>query len=83
MARTTSPWHRINALDLALCVKFNRVSRYALLCWFFRIVSRLGNGVFWYSLMSVMIVVDGQAALPTVTPHDPVRAGLSGRLQIP
>ena len=67
MARTTSPWHRINALDLALCLRFNRVSRYALLCWFFRIVSRLGNGVFWYSLMSVMIVIDGMDALSTIT----------------
>lgn len=71
MERMTSSWHRINAplnaLDLALCLRFNRVSRHALLCWFFRIVSRLGNGVFWYSLMSVMLLVDGQDALPTVT----------------
>lgn len=71
MARTTSSWHRINvpfsALDLALCLKFNRVSRHALLCVFFRTISRLGNGVFWYSLMSVMVLVDGKAALATVT----------------
>lgn len=67
MERMTSSWHRINALDLALCLRFNRVSRHALLCHFFRMVSRLGNGVFWYSLMSVMLLVDGETALPTVT----------------
>lgn len=67
MERMTSSWHRINALDLALCLKCNRVSRHALLCHFFRIVSRLGNGVFWYSLMSVMLVVDGINGLSTVS----------------
>jgi undecaprenyl-diphosphatase len=77
MARTTSSWHRINApltaLDLALCLRFNRVSRHALLCHFFRIVSRLGNGVFWYSLMSVMLLIDGYAAVSTV-----IRMALAG-----
>lgn len=66
MERMMSSWRRINALDLALCLQCNRVSRYALLCFFFRIVSRLGNGVFWYSLMSVMLLVDGMQAVPTV-----------------
>ena len=70
MARMTSSWHRINvpfnALDLALCLKFNRVSRHALLCVFFRVISRLGNGALWYSLMSVMVLIDGYTALPTV-----------------
>lgn len=67
MERMTSSWHRINALDLALCLKCNRVSRHALLCHFFRIVSRLGNGVFWYSLMSVMLVVDGLDGITSVS----------------
>ena len=66
MERMTSSWHRINALDLALCLRFNRVSRHALLCQLFRLVSRLGNDVFWYSLMSVLLLVDGPQAVPTV-----------------
>lgn len=66
MAATTSYLHRINALDLALCLKCNQVSRYALLCFLFRIVSRLGNGVFWYSLMAALLVAEGWHALPTV-----------------
>ncbi|MDE2600331.1 MAG: phosphatase PAP2 family protein [Rhodocyclaceae bacterium] len=65
MERMTSSWHRINALDLALCLRCNRVSRYALLCHLFRVISRLGNGVFWYSLMSVMLLVDGMDGLST------------------
>lgn len=66
MERMMSSLRRISALDLALCLQCNRFSRYALLCFLFRIVSRLGNGVFWYSLMSVMLVADGMLALPTV-----------------
>lgn len=66
MERMTSSWHRINDLDTALCLRFNRVSRYALLCFFFRIVSRLGNGVFWYSLMAVLLMADGLGAVPVV-----------------
>ena len=66
MERMISSWHRINALDLALCLHCNRVSRYALWCYLFRIISRLGNGVFWYSLMSVMLLIDGMGAMSTV-----------------
>lgn len=66
MEHVTSSWHRINALDLALCLRFNRVSRYGLLCLFFRSVSRLGNGVFWYSLMAALIAIDGMRAVPVV-----------------
>lgn len=66
MEATTSYWRRINALDLALCLHCNRVSRYALLCFLFRIVSRLGNGVFWYSLMAALLLTDGLAAVPVV-----------------
>lgn len=66
MEPTTSSWHRINALDLALCLHFNRVSRHALLCVFFRLISRLGNGMFWYNLMAVLLLADGLNALPTV-----------------
>lgn len=66
MERMMSSLRRINALDLALCLRCNRISRHALLCVLFRAVSRLGNGVFWYSLMSVLLLADGLQALPTV-----------------
>ncbi|MBI3526152.1 MAG: phosphatase PAP2 family protein [Betaproteobacteria bacterium] len=66
MATANSSWYRINALDLALCLRCNRISRYWLPRVFFRAVSRLGNGVFWYVLMAALLAVDGAAALPTV-----------------
>lgn len=66
MERMTSSWRRISALDLALCLQCNRVSRYALLCLLFRGISRLGNGVFWYSLMGALLLADGLDAAPTI-----------------
>lgn len=66
MEHMTSSWHRINTLDLALCLRCNRISRHALLCVLFRIVSRLGNGVFWYSLMAALLFSEGMDAVPTV-----------------
>lgn len=66
MQRMTSSWRRINALDLALCLRFNRVSRHTLLCLLFRGISRLGNGVFWYSLMAALLAADGWQAFPVV-----------------
>ncbi len=58
--------HRIEALDLALCVRANRASRNALLRVFFRGVSRAGDGAFWYGLMAALPVVYGGAAWPAV-----------------
>ncbi|MFZ5656282.1 MAG: phosphatase PAP2 family protein [Pseudomonadota bacterium] len=40
----------------------NRACRSVAVRTLFRGVSRLGNGVFWYSLMLALIVVDGAAA---------------------
>ena len=55
-------------------------------CWsqsrtlrhFFRCVSRLGDGLFWYALMAGLLVADGTDALPAVT-HMAL-AGLCGTL---
>jgi len=43
-------------------VRCNRASRNHSICAFFRIVSRLGNGLFWYSLMLALPVVYGLSA---------------------
>ncbi len=45
---------------------------------FFRLVSRLGDGLFWYALMAGMAVADGTDALPAVTHM--ILAGLCGTL---
>jgi len=42
---------KANDLEYRLCVFFNRLSLRRGVTFFFRIVSRLGDGVFWYVLM--------------------------------
>lgn len=45
-------------LELSLCVFFNRAIDWRLIRLFFVAISRLGNGVFWYTLMILMAVYD-------------------------
>lgn len=53
--------NRLYQLDLNLCIQFNRLSAYQFVVLFFRFISRLGNGVFWYSLMLTLPLVYGPA----------------------
>jgi len=53
-------------LDERLCIRFNRAARYEPLRQILRIVSRLGNGVFWYALMVALLAVHGVAAVRVV-----------------
>jgi undecaprenyl-diphosphatase len=46
--------NRLYQWDIDLCIQCNRASAYRTVDLFFRAVSRLGNGVFWYSLMLVL-----------------------------
>lgn len=64
--RTVLSWHRISEADLALCLRMNRVSHYRSWRALFRLVSRLGNGVFWYTAMALLPLAYGMAAWPTV-----------------
>jgi undecaprenyl-diphosphatase len=66
MARNTLSFYRISQIDLALCLRLNRVSHFRFWRNLFRAISRLGNGVFWYALMAVLPIVKGGAAWPTV-----------------
>jgi undecaprenyl-diphosphatase len=52
--------------DLAVCIRCNRVSRIAFWRHFFRVTSRLGDGVFWYALMTVLPLLYGNEAWTTV-----------------
>lgn len=52
-----------SAVDIAICRLFNRASRRQRVERFFAIVSRLGNGVFWYTLMTALPLIYGMAAL--------------------
>jgi undecaprenyl-diphosphatase len=57
---------RINHLDLALCLRCNQLAYLPFWRHLFRVISRAGNGVFWYSLMGLLVLVDGIQALPVV-----------------
>ena len=57
--------NQFHHVDSHLCIIFNRTSHNILIRNFFKAVSRLGDGVFWYSLMALMLCIDkAQALLP-------------------
>lgn len=51
---------RLHAIDLAWCLRFNRTSRRYWVKRVFCAVSRLGDGLFWYSMMLGVIIVEGR-----------------------
>ncbi|MBK9160789.1 MAG: phosphatase PAP2 family protein [Nitrosomonadales bacterium] len=66
MSRPSFPLQQISQWDVGLCQFCNRQSRYLLVRKLFRVVSRLGDGVFWYFLMSLMLLRYQATALPAV-----------------
>lgn len=48
---TTGLWQRFDLLERSLCLRVNRGCHYPAVRRFFVVVSRLGDGVFWYLLM--------------------------------
>ncbi len=65
-------------LDNALCVSVNHTSQYKLVRLWFRLISRLGNGVFWYTIMAGILLSQRYAGLQPVIHM--VLAGLTGTL---
>ena len=66
MSRLESGLERLRLLDSALCIRVNGAVRVAPVRSVFRVVSRLGDGVFWYSLMVALLAAGGAAALGPV-----------------
>lgn len=56
--RVTALFHRLDELELSLCLFFNRISRWHSIERFFAVISRLGDGVFWYGLMLIFALLD-------------------------
>jgi len=54
---------RIQRFEHDLCVTLNRSSRSRLIARFFAAVSRLGDGVVWYSLMALTALTQGEYGL--------------------
>jgi undecaprenyl-diphosphatase len=66
MIKLHLPLQRINDFDVALCLLFNRQSRHLSIRSGFRLISRLGDGIFWYALMAILLVCYQAKALPAV-----------------
>ena len=66
------------SLDSRLCVKVSHTGQYRFIRNIFRAVSRMGDGMFWYILMLVIAVTQGQSGL-YVCLHM-LTAGLTGTL---
>ena len=67
---------RAKAIDSALCIRVNKTSHNLAIRVLFRLISRLGDGVFWYSIMLAILVVNGSDGIVPVV-HMLV-VGLSG-----
>ena len=62
-SRTTGWFDRIEKFELPICLFFNRASSYPAVNAIFKLVSRLGDGIFWYCLVAATIVFLGKPAL--------------------
>ncbi|HRF61901.1 MAG TPA: phosphatase PAP2 family protein [Candidatus Competibacter sp.] len=64
---STSPcWVRLTEWELVCCLRFQQFVRHRSIIRLFALVSRLGDGVFWYSLMATLLLVRGAEAAPVV-----------------
>ena len=68
----------MNHFDSSLCIKVSRTSQYRLIRYWFRLISRLGDGVFWYTLMAAILLVQGYEGLLPVLHM--AATGLTGTL---
>ncbi len=68
MTPPSTGFGRMQALDLFLCSLMNRANRREYVGRFFALFSRLGDGVFWYTLMLLLPLLHGRGAI-VVTVH--------------
>lgn len=64
--RLNASLQQVNDWDLDLCQTCNDLSRNLSLRATFKLISRLGDGVFWYILMAVLLLRYQAEALPAV-----------------
>ena len=57
--------HWMSQVDSSLCIRINRSSQNRWIRTLFRLISRLGDGLFWYAVMLGILLSEGEAgALP-------------------
>ena len=54
---------RMDNREVNLCLAINRLSKVSILKHFFRIISRLGDGILWYGLIFLLPFIYGYSAL--------------------
>lgn len=59
-------WSRLTAKELDWCLRFQQTIHQRGLVRLFAVVSRLGDGIFWYALMAALLLTEGWAAAPVV-----------------
>lgn len=67
---------RLSEYDAQLCVRINRFARRRGVRQFFGAISRLGNGMFWYVLMGLLLITQLDAAIRPVLHM--IAVGLTG-----
>jgi undecaprenyl-diphosphatase len=65
ISRTTEVFRRIDAFEYAWCLRLNRGCHRRALKNMFVVVSRLGDGVFWYAFAALLPLLYGEAGLHT------------------
>ena len=59
-------WSRLTEKELNWCLRFQQTVHQRWVVRLFMVVSRLGDGVFWYALMAALLLTQGAAAVPVV-----------------
>lgn len=60
-------WACLTDRELVWCLRFHQAVRQRWAVRLFAVISRLGDGVFWYVLMMVLLLTEGAAAIPVVS----------------
>jgi len=58
-SRVAVLFNRVDAVEYKLCMHMNRGCRVTMVRKFFAIISRLGDGIFWYTLMGLFALLQG------------------------
>lgn len=65
-AKAALLFNKADQFELSLCQRMNRMGYYRAIRLFFKAISRLGDGVFWYTLAPVIVFFYGLEALPAL-----------------
>lgn len=64
--RPVPAWSRLTEKELGWCLRFQQTVHQRGIVRLFAVVSRLGDGIFWYALMAALLLSEGWAAAPVV-----------------